>query len=119
MVIDSLFIVSPIVRVMCLFCVLLCSALLCVLSSFSTILNGKRELVALLCFSSWCLVTVILVWLFLTVKWVGLQCVIVVFPDHIYFFFGHGASHHLVNTEPSLTNYEWVRLAPVLTPVFH
>ena len=27
-------------------------------------------------------VTVNVLWLFLTVPWVGLQCVIVVFPDH-------------------------------------
>ena len=26
--------------------------------------------------------TVIVLWVFLTVTWVGLQCVIVVFPDH-------------------------------------
>ena len=39
-----------------------------------------RELVALLSLSSWCLVVV--VWLFLTVPWVCLQFVIVVFPDH-------------------------------------
>ena len=29
-----------------------------------------------------CIVTVIVLWLFLTVPWLGLQCVIVVFPDH-------------------------------------
>ena len=58
-------------------------ALLCVLSSFAVILKRKRELVAMLyiflgiscyCKCSWAL--------FLTVSWVGLQCVIVVFPDH-------------------------------------
>ena len=27
-------------------------------------------------------------WLFLTVPWIGLQCVIVIFPDHTHFFFG-------------------------------
>ena len=33
------------------------------------------------------LVTVIVLWLFIRVAWVGLQCVIVVlFPDHTYFF---------------------------------
>ena len=41
---------------------------------------GKRELVALLCLSSWCLV--IDVWLFLAVPQLCLQFVIVVFPDH-------------------------------------
>ena len=44
---------------------------------------GKRELVALLYLSFWCLV--IVVWLFLAVLWVCLQFVIVVFPDHTIF----------------------------------
>ena len=39
----------------------------------------RRELVALLGLSSWCLV--IVVWLFLTVPWDCLQFVIVVSPD--------------------------------------
>ena len=43
---------------------------------------GKRELVALLDLSSWCLVTV--EWLFLTVSWGFLLFVIVVFPDHTH-----------------------------------
>ena len=51
-------------------------------SSFAIILMGKRELVALLSLSSWCLV--IVVWLFLAVPWVCLQFVIVVFPDHTH-----------------------------------
>ena len=45
---------------------------------------GKRELVALLSLSSWCLV--IVVWLFLMVRWVCLQFVMVVFPDHTHYF---------------------------------
>ena len=45
---------------------------------------GKRELVALLSLSSWCLM--IVVWLFLAVPWVSLQFVIVVFSDHTHFF---------------------------------
>ena len=45
---------------------------------------GKRELVALLSLSSWCLV--IVVWLFLSVPWVCLQFVIVVYPDHTHYF---------------------------------
>ena len=52
--------------------------LLYVHSSFAIILMGKRELVALISLSSWCLVMV--VWLFLTVPWVCLRFVIVVFP---------------------------------------
>ena len=34
-----------------------------------------------------CLVTVYVLWLFLTVPWVGLQCVIGVFPDHTHLLF--------------------------------
>ena len=29
-------------------------------------------------------------WLFHTVPWVGMQCVIVIFPDHTYLFFLSG-----------------------------
>ena len=36
-------------------CSMFCYTLLCVLSSFAIILMGKRELVALLCLSCWCL----------------------------------------------------------------
>ena len=49
---------------------------------------GKRELVALLSLSSWCLL--IVVWLFLAVTWVCLQFVIVVFPDHTHLIFLYG-----------------------------
>ena len=52
-----------------------CCALLCVHSSFAIISMGMRELVALLCLSSCCLV--IVVWLFLTIPRVCLQFVIV------------------------------------------
>ena len=68
-VVDSLFIVTPIVG----FCnsSMFCCALLCVHSSFAIISMGKRELMALLCLYSWCLV--IVVWLFLTIPLVCLQ----------------------------------------------
>ena len=46
---------------------------------------GKRELIALLNLSSWCLVMV--EWLFLTVPRGCLQFVIVVFPDHTHLLF--------------------------------
>ena len=55
---------------------------LCFVGRFAIILMGKRELVALLSLSSWCLV--IVVWLFLAVSWVCLRFVIVVFPDHTH-----------------------------------
>ena len=72
------------VGVLCLF--LFCYALLCVHSNFAIIL--KRKLVALLFLSYRCIVYVNVLWLFLTVPWVGLQCVIVVFPDHTNLPFG-------------------------------
>ena len=46
---------------------------------------GKRELVALLCLFSWCLV--IVVWLFLAVPRVCLQFEIVLFSDHTHLLF--------------------------------
>ena len=67
-------------------CSMFCCTLLYVPFSFAIILMGKRELVALLSLSSWCLV--IVVWLFFAVLWVSLQFVIVVFPDHTIFVQG-------------------------------
>ena len=59
-----------------------CCTLLYVHSSFVIILMGKRELVAWLSLSSWCLM--IVVWLFLVVPWVCLQFVIVVSGLRLY-----------------------------------
>ena len=59
--------------------------LLDVNSSIVIILMGKRELVALLNVSSWCLVMV--EQLFLAVPRGCLQFVIVVFPDHTHLLF--------------------------------
>ena len=50
---------------------------------------GKRELIALLNVSSWCLVMVER--LFLTVPRGCLQFVIVVFPDHTHLLFSEGS----------------------------
>ena len=61
-------------------CSMFCRTLLYVHSSIAITLMGKRELVALLNLSSWCLV--IVVRRFLAMPWVCLQFVIVVFPDH-------------------------------------
>ena len=69
-----------------------CCMLLYVHSSIAIILMGKRELIALLNFSSWCLVMV--GQLFLTVPRGCLQFVIVVLPDH---------SHLLLLTVESLS----------------
>ena len=54
-------------------------------SSITIILMGKRELVALLKLSSWCLVMVER--LFLAVPLGFLRFVIVVFPDHTHLLF--------------------------------
>ena len=64
-----------------------CYAFLCVHPSFAIILRRKRKLVALLLLSYRCIVTIIVLWLFLTVLWAGLQYVIVVFPDHTHLLF--------------------------------
>ena len=72
------------VGVLCLS--LFCKALLCVHSSFAIIL--KRKLVALLVLSYRCIVTLNVLWHYLTVPWDGLQCAIVVFPDHTHLRFG-------------------------------
>ena len=63
-------------------CSMFCCTLLYVHSSISVILIGKRELVALLNLSSWCLVMVER--LFLAMPRGCLRFVIVVFPDHTH-----------------------------------
>ena len=59
-----------------------CCTLLYVQTSIAIILMGKREPVALLNLSSWCLVMV--EWLFLVVSWGCLRFVTVVFPNHTH-----------------------------------
>ena len=66
-------------------CSMFCCTLLYVHSSFAIILIGKRELVALLSLSAWCIV--IVVCLFLVVPWVCLQFMMVVFSDHTHLLF--------------------------------
>ena len=75
--------VTPIVGVCN--CSMFCCTLLYVHSSIEIILMGKRELVALLNLSSWCLVMVER--LFLGVPWGCLRFVILVFPDHTQLLF--------------------------------
>ena len=83
-------------------CSMFCCALLYVHSSIAIILMGKRELIALLNLSSWCLVMVER--LFLAVPRGCLQFVIVLFPDHTHYFFYtirlsiclHSGSAHVV-----------------------
>ena len=79
-VVDFLFIVTPIVGVCN--CFLLCCTVVYVHSSIAIILMGKRQLDGLLNFSSWCLMMV--EQLFLAVPWGCLQFVIVVFPIHTH-----------------------------------
>ena len=64
---------------------LFCYALFCVHSRFAVILRWKRKLVALLLLSYRCIVTINVLKVFLKVHWVGLQYVIVVFPDQTHF----------------------------------
>ena len=66
-------------------CSVFCCMLLYVHSSIAIILMGKRELIALLNLSSWCLVMIER--FFLAVPRGCLQFVIVVFPDHTHLLF--------------------------------
>ena len=91
-----------------------CCTLLYVHSSIAIILMGKRELVALLKLSSWCLVVVER--LFLAVPWGCLRFVIVVFPDHTHLLFllylfknseyDHESYNHSPQTNPRLCDSE-------------
>ena len=71
-----------------------CCTLLYVHSSIAIILMGKRELIALLNLSSWCLVMVER--LFLAVPRGCLQFVIVVFPDHTHLLFLNDAVYKIL-----------------------
>ena len=66
-------------------CSMFCCTLLYAHSSIAIILMGKRELIALLDLSPWCLVMVER--LFLAAPRGCLQFVIVVFPDHTHLLF--------------------------------
>ena len=66
-------------------CSIICCTLFYVYSSIAIILMGKRELVALLNLSSWCLVMV--EWHILAMPRDCLRFVIVVFPDHTHLLF--------------------------------
>ena len=78
-----MFIATPIVGVCN--CSMFCCTLLYVHSSIAIILMRKRELVALLNYSSWWVV--IVERLFLAVPRGCLRFVIVVFPDHTHLLF--------------------------------
>ena len=80
-------------------CSLFSCTLLYVHSSIAIILMGKKELIALLNLSSWCLVMVER--LFLSVPRGFLQFVIVVFPDHTHLLFLNLGTHFI--TEQNIT----------------
>ena len=64
--------------------VFVCYVFHCVHSSFAIVLKENVKRVALLLLSYRFFAIVNVLWLFLTVRWVGLQCMIVVFPDHTH-----------------------------------
>ena len=79
-------------------CSMCCCTLLYVHSSIAIVLMGKRELIALLNLSSWCLVMVER--LFLAVPRGCLLLVIVVIPDHTHLLFLHlSISNDIVSTK--------------------
>ena len=65
-------------------CFLFCFAVLCILSGLAVVLVVRRVLITVLYLFSWCLVITIVL-LILIVPCVGLQCVIMVYPDHTHF----------------------------------
>ena len=85
-------------------CSMFCCTLLYVHSSIAIILVGKRELIALLNLSSWCLVMVER--LFLAVPRGCLQFVIVVFPDHTHLLLLLFVIWHLDTDPPPSTLWQ-------------
>ena len=73
-------------------------------SSIAIILMGKRELIALLNLSSWCLVMVER--LFLAMPRGCLQFVIVVFPDHTHLLFLNVKIRYLAPVRMSKWDFE-------------
>ena len=70
------------------FCVCLCFAMHYFVSILVLQTSEKEEKAdCLLILPYRCIVIINVLWLFLTVLWVGLQCVIVVFPDHTHLLF--------------------------------
>ena len=90
-------------------CSIFCCTLLYVHFSIAIILMGKRELIALLNLSSWCLVMVER--LFLTVPLGCLQFVIVVFPDHTHLLFFTSGRHYDVIKIAYIVSVQFKRYA--------
>ena len=55
--------------------------------NFAIIFKKKRKLVASLLWSYSFIIDINVLMVFLMVLWVGMQCVIVVFPDHTHLLF--------------------------------
>ena len=91
-------------------CSMFCCTLLYVHFSIAIILMGKRELIALLNLSSWCLVMVER--LFLTVLLGCLQFVIVVFPDHTHLLF-----LQTMTKTPVQFRKNWYKTVGVVAPI--
>ena len=89
-------------------CSMFCCKLLYVYSSIAIILIGKRELVALLNLSSWCLVMV--EQLFLAMPRGCLRFVIVAFPDHTHFLFFTAFQHNNMANWQDILSYDIIRL---------
>ena len=66
---------------------LFCYALLCVQFSFAIILKRKKKAGCFAFIVLQCIVIINVMCRFLTVPWVGVQGVIVVFPDHTHLLF--------------------------------
>ena len=92
-------------------CSMFCCTLLYVHSSIAIILMGKRELIALLNLSSWCLVMVER--LFLVVPLGCVQFVIVVFPNHTHLLFSDKLKARYFNAT-SLSTYDFSTLYTTL-----
>ena len=64
-----------------LLCITLCPFSLC------NHLEEKEKVGIFAFLSKKCIATINVLWLYLMVPWIGLQCVIVVFPDHAHLLF--------------------------------
>ena len=89
-------------------CSMFWCTLLYVHSSIAIILMGKRELVALLNLSSWCLVMV--EWLFFAMPWGCLWFVIVFFHDHTHLLFLKKVQSLLTSLRRPMTNRTSIQL---------
>ena len=69
-------------------CSMFCCAVLCAISSFAIIfMGGGGERIGCFTLPYWSLVAVIVLWFFLAMLLVGLQCVIVIFPFYTHLLF--------------------------------